>query len=418
MSLFDELEKLDNKRLGSEVAVMGRLEHVRLMIKWLRDHDISPAVIFDNDINKQGGYAEDVPIYAPGKYRPENADDISVIIYSPKYWEEMKDQLVSLGYSDQDQIFVLDRPSPEKNTELVIKGLSVYRRMQEKYGKDVLLFLANCPLGDYYLLGLYFKEYLNRNDISCYVMLGESGGINKLSEWFGIYPAETLSSEESSALIRAWMFLGDMIRLKPLTIWQGAFRHNPCVTRQKEGFCFTDTFRYMIYGHPEGVKPQFPKRNGRKEKTEDFFKEHSLKKNHTVLISPFSYSLPTLSDSFWNKLGEGLGRKGYSVAVNVGEEREENMIDCAVPVSLSFMDIMEFMEYAGTVIGMRSGFFDITSQAQCRRIILYPKKLGPVQWNSTDIDFCSLKSMELCFDAEEIEAGSEEETIDRILKTL
>ncbi len=419
MSLYDKLEKLDISASDSSFAVMGRLEHVRLIIKWLRERGIEPAYIFDNDRNKHGTHSDGVRIKAPSVQYSGDGGRLKVVIYSPKYWEEMTEQLIKLGYTDREEILVIDRPSPEGNLELTKKGMDFYSKLKNRYGEDVQLFLANCPLGDYYLLGLYFNEYLKRNDIRNYVLLGESAGIEKLSGWFRIKPALRITPDESNALIRAFVFCGDKIKLKPLTIWQGAFRHNPCVARQKEGFSFMDTFRSMIYNLPPETEPEYPERVHNIKKVQDIFISGGLKPGKTVLISPFSYSLPSMDEGFWNALADRIREAGYSVAVNLGEEREENMIKGALPVSLDFMEIMDFMEYAGTVIGMRSGFFDITSPADCSRIILYPKKLGMVQWNSNDIGFCSLRSMGLRNDATEIEvSGNNAETIDRILMSL
>lgn len=415
-----ELEKIELSRLfGKKVMLCGRIEHVQQMIYWLKARGIFTEAILDNDRKKEGLFVEQIPIYNPNKKLQIYNEKAFIIIYSPKYWEEWLEQLQSLGYQEE-QIIVLDRPSIRKNIELVQSGCEIYKRFQEEYGKDVKIFIANCPLGDYYLLGLFFHQYCRLNHIKNYVVAGESTGIEKLSDMLGIKHRKRLSTEGCNALIRAWMFLGEEeINLQPLTIWQGAFRFNPCLTRQKGQFTFMDTFKKMIYDLPDEIKPEFPKLTYQKEKILQIFEENQLEIGNTILLSPFSYSLQSLPMTFWEDLTRELRKKGYKVAVNIGEDREENHIPDTVTLKLDFMTIMGVMEYAGTVIGMRSGFFDITSQAKCKRVILYPKSVGQtVNWNSTDISFCNLKVMGLCEDAFEWEVEEEEQIIEKIKRIV
>ena len=420
MDMIDkELRKLEIEKLkGKKIFLMGRIEHVRQIMEWLRERGLWIEKILDNDKKKQGVSVDGVLIAAPEQALQPYREDIYVIIYSPKYWEGMRNQLIGYGCLE-DNIHILDKPDLEKNMDLVKKGYAVYRGIQREYGRDVHVFLANCPLGDYYLLGLYFHQYGEEKTIRNYVIVGISQGIEKLSALLRIRAAKRLTGEESNALMRAWMFLGeDEIRLKPLTIWQGAFRFNACQTRQKKGFSFLDTFTKMIYSLENPV-PCYPETQADRAPVEIFFKENNLEPGRTVILSPFAYSMQPLPVEFWTELSSLLKEKGYAVAVNVGEEREHNFIRDSVTLRLRFAEVMVAMELAGTVIGMRSGFFDITARAKCRRIVLYPPAVqDSVEWNSTDIGFCSLKRMGLCSDAYEWETGGKQELIGRILSIL
>lgn len=406
----------------SSIILMGRLEHVDMMIEWLQNRGFHIIGIFDNDVNKQGGKVKGIAISAPRKAADVIAGhgDIQIIIYSPKYWEIMVEQLGCLGYEDGRQIIVLDRPTLGGNIDKVKQGYDIYCNLQRRYGQDVQVFLVNGPLGDFYMLGLFFNAYCEKNRIENYVVVGDSEGIHKLADMFHISPSLKITLRESDALIRAWIFLGDKMRMKPLTSWQGAFRFNPPVARQKPPFSFTDTFRYLIYNLAEGSLPIYPKRIHKRDTVRRFFEGNNLIPGRTILVSPFTYSISSLPDEFWVRLCDEIKKKGYSIAVNIGDETEKNMITDATSVHFDFMPVMDFMEYAGTVIGMRSGFFDITSQASCRRIILYPAAANRmVEWNSTDMDFCSLKAMGLCEDAEEIEICRDiDKTLDTVLKIL
>ena len=344
---------------------------------------------------------------------------VRIIIYSPKYWEELKEQLEELEYIDGEEIIVLNRPSLDGNIRMVKDGLKLYRSIQDEYEKEMQVFLADCPLGDFFLLGVFLKEYCKKAGIDDYVVTGTSLGIDKLSSWLELKHVKRLTNEESASLIRAWMFLGDEILVKPLTVWQGTFRFNPPVARQRPPFSFMDTFRSMIFDLPEETAPELPNRNKRNGEISRLFMQNELKPGRTVLLSPHSYSIPSPPKDFWLNLEQEILKKGYCVAVNVGEERENNFFLKAVPITLDFERIMDFMELAGTVIGMRSGFFDITSQAKCSRIVLYPgKSEGMVHWNSAERSFCSLGVMGLCNDEIEIEIKDYEQTVMEIIRHL
>lgn len=419
-SIEKELKKIRLKRFqGKRLLLMGRIEHVCLISAWLQGKGLKAEAILDNDRKKQGRQAGNLPIVAPGQMLVPFRKEFFIIIYSPRYWESMEEQLAEYGYAGDDFVYVLDKPGLSKNIRAVIRGYGVYRRLQKEYGKSVRVFLVNCPLGDFYLLGLYFYQYCEEHHDDNYVIAGMSQGIEKLSVWFSFKSVKRLRGEESDALTRAWIFLGeDKIRLKPLTIWQGAFRFNPCQIRQRKDFSFLDTFTRMVYGLDIPV-PRYPVWSGNRGTVGDIFRRNGLKPGKTVILSPFAYSLQSLPSDFWVELSDLLKKKGCTVAVNVGEEREHNFIKDSVTLRLEFAEAMVAMEMAGTVIGMRSGFFDITARAKCRRIVLYPPAARePVDWNSTDIGFCSLKRMGLCGDAYEWEAVESRELFDKILSVL
>lgn len=423
-SAWDSIEKSLKKVKqrycrGRKLLLMGRIEHVYRISSWFQNKGFTVEAILDNDKKKQGMRVGEIPIVAPEQVLQPFRRDVFIIIYSPKYWEEMCAQLAEYGYSGDAFIHVLDKPDLYKNIWAVGKGLNVYRRIQREYGKDVKVFLANCPLGDYYLLGLYFHQYCKEKNIGNYVVAGMSGETEKLSVLFRFGTVKRLTGEENNALIRAWMFLGkERIRLKPLSIWQGAFRFNACQTRQKCGLSFLDTFTKMIFSLDHPV-PNYPAWQGDREKVETVFRENGLKRDNTIILSPFAYSLQPLPAEFWVQLAKLLRKKGYLIAVNAGEERESNFIEDSVTLRLNFPEVMIAMELAVAVIGMRSGFFDITARAKCKRVVLYPPSNSEdVRWNSTDIGFCSLRRMGLCEDAYEWEVGEWEEIYDRILAVL
>lgn len=398
------------------IMIIGRVEHVRNIIHSLKSK-YNVERILDNDLNKQGKTIDGIPVDAPQNVLAPFDKKVFIVIYSPKYWEEILIQFEAYGYIEGRHIYVMDRPGKEYNKKKIKQGIKIYKEFQREYGKNVQVFLTNCPLGDYYLLSLYFEEYLKNKNIKNYVITGTSYGIEKLSYLMGKSRNKLILSEESDALAMAWKFLGDKcIHITPLTIWQGAFRFNPCVVRQMESFTFMDTFKKMIYALPSETKPRFLKF---KNSTSLFGENNGLHPGKTVLLVPFAYSIQTLTNDFWCKLADYIRGKGYDVLVNIGDGREHNFIPDTISVSVNFKEILSIMEMAGTVIGIRCGLFDITCRAKCKRIILYPpQKEKNVVWNRTDIAFSSLKNMGLCNTAIELEIENEDYLLQKIQDVL
>ena len=413
----EEIKSLaEGKAKGKRIVLMGRLEHLEAIGKVIASVGEKIFRIWDNDTSKQGGDLAGVPIEAPRS----DISSLFVIIYSPRHWESMQNQLFSLGYSESD-IYVLDRPTVARNSQMVLRGLEIYGGLCREYGESVQIFLASGPLGDFYLLGIFFHNYCRLHNVENYVIVGDSKGIGRISSFLELSSVCKLSAYDTASLAELWKFAGrdEGIRIKPLTIWQGDFRFNACILRQSSVFSFIDTVRYMIFALPEGAKPRYPKWEYNPKLAKELFQKNRLLRDKTVLLVPFSYSLASLPKVFWQELAAALINRGFVVAINAMGEGEKNFIEGTFTLSLSFSDVMNVMEHGAAVIGIRCGFFDITSQARCKRIVLYPPKAsGSISWQKTSLDFCGLKVMGLCDDAYEWEVKDAEEIQQRILSIL
>ena len=379
------------------IFLIGRLEDVGGVVEWLREHGCEPVGILDNDSVKWGRSFMGLGIFSPKKVLLPYDESIRIIVHSPKYWAEIVQQFSGYGYEEGQHIFVLDRPSSERNWQVARAGMALYKELRNKYGAR-RIFLADGPLGDYYLLGLYFGAYCRRENISSYLMAGASKGLRKLSPYFGIEPVVPLTQEQSDSLIQAWIFFGeDVLELYPLTRWQGKFRFNPSLLRLSCHCTFMDTFRHFAFGLSAGTLPSHPEWHGDGKFVADYFKARDVKSNQGVLLAPFAYSAQILPWSFWQELALLLRGKGYRVFVNAAGSEEQVGIDGVSILRLDFPETILAMEYLGWVIGTRSGFFDVTCRARCSRIVYYPPKTpGLVPWHHPDIDFCGLERMGLC----------------------
>jgi len=391
--------------LGKSLVAIGRLEHLKIIQRMLNEFGLELDAIVDNDMKKQGVIVNGVSIYSPEEFLIPFNENRIILIYSPKYWQEILVQFEKMGYKEGENIIVLEKPNLSSNIYSIIKGFRIYKSLEKKYGKQTKIFLCNCPLGDFYLLGIYFNEYIKENNIDNYVVVGTSKGLRELAGLFGLTNFEELRPEETTLLTGLYSFMSDALNLKVLTIWQGAFRFNPCITRQKKDFTFIDTFKSFIYNLNEDAPKKLPEFEGGKSIIK-VLEEKCLEKNNTVILAPYSYSMQSLPIIFWKKLSDKLIEKGFKVAVNIDDGREVNSIDGTQTLNINLKESIDALEYSGYLVGIRSGFFDVTSSAKCKRVVFYPQKIkGQItgSWNSTDLDFNSLKLMGLCDDAKEIE---------------
>ena len=405
---------VESKAKGKNIVLMGRLEHLQTINKIISSAGEKVWRVWDNDRHKQGNYMADILIEAPH----HTLDLVFIIIYSPRYFTEMKEQLLKLGYA-ADNIYVLDCPTLEKNKIMVRNGWELYSQLCARYGADTKFFLVSGPLGDYYILGTYIRQYCELHNIKKYLFIGDSKGIDRLTILLGLQ-ARKIDAYAVSCLSLLWKFLGGdrHLNIMPLTIWQGDYRFNPCLTRQRKDFNFMDTFKHLALNLPVDARQQHPPWNYNPVRGERIFRKNNLRKGHTVLLVPFSYTLTSFGEEFWQKLIDLLIFNGYDVVINTSE-KEINVYKRASCLQLGFTEIMDAMSYGMSVVGMRCGFFDITARAKCKRIVLYPMSMKEnVSWHKSDISFCSLKRMGECVDAYEWEVENIQELYPRILTVL
>ena len=403
-----QLRKLEKKKVFDHkyLVAIGRLEHIDQIQDILASFGVTLNAIVDNDKKKHGLSVNDVQVHAPEEILVPFNQDRLILIYSPKYWREILDQFEKMDYQEDKNLIVLQKPELYSSIKSICAGNKIYHGLQKEFGRGCVIFVCSCPLGDFYLLGLYFRQYIKINKISSYVIVGNSKGISKLSELFQFKNVVQLDADNTELLIKLYVFMGNLINIKVLTIWQGALCFNPCMIRQQGSFTFMDTFKHFIYRLEEKVAPQIPDFDRRNDGIEKKLKEKGLIKDKTVIIVPYSYSIQSLPISFWQTLADRLKEQGYCVAVNIDETRETNLISGTEALEVQLKDSVCAVEYAGIMIGIRSGFYDVTSSAKCKRVVLYPKKLeeaSAYHWNCTDLKFNSLNAMGLCEDAIEIE---------------
>ena len=400
---------------GKKIYAMGNVANIAKLDTILKEYNKSIMAIVDNDQKKAGIYKVDdvnYKIITMEDFLKQEKEQIIMLIYSVRFWLEMKEQMLKLGLRDQENLFVLEELTLDKKRKYVQLGYNLLKKYKQKYGDDVYILVFYGPIGDNFLFAGYLERYLEKNEITNYVCLG-----NKITEKvLKIYRCEKferISMEEMLALEYLYMFLGDDINcIKILQIWEFCFHFNRSRMRLEERFDFSDTYRHYIYNldacdtlkHPEFIKNE--------EKIKNEFEKKLLLKDNTVIISPYAYSIwQQPPREFWLILAEKLVKKGKRIAVNINPQLEENFITESEELFFSLEESVSYLEYAGNFIGMRSGFCDVISSAKCKKIILYPERITKeidLDRHRPDMDFGSLKRMKLTDEAVEIEFNYQE----------
>ena len=85
---------------GKEVYIFGVSDSSRQIIQILRELEIEPCHVIDNDRNKQGGYCSRLKVISPEEISNPAADNKLFIMYTATSWREMVSQLKAYGVSD------------------------------------------------------------------------------------------------------------------------------------------------------------------------------------------------------------------------------------------------------------------------------------------------------------------------------
>ena len=412
--LTRELNQLHKKHKlqNRELVAIGRIEHIEAIQKKLENVGKQLSAIVDNDSKKVGLVINGVSVYKPEMFLDPFKKNVLILIYSPKYWRDISEQFQAMGYVENEHFIVLGKPSVKNAIKNVRAGERIYQQICGKYGRDVEILVCRGPIGDFYLFGLYLDAYLKKEKISNYVLAGDSKGFTKIADLFAIEKFVLLSEDETDSLIQAYIFVGkERYHVRILTIWQ-KLSFNSCLVRYRQGFSFMDTIRSFVYNLPMNEKPFTPLFDKMDKELITWCEGMGMKQGKTVVLSPYAYSLQSLPMHFWQQLTNRLSDMGYTVCVNIDIKKEKCELENVIPISFTFRQSAAVLEYAGYLIGIRSGFMDITSGANCRKAVLYPQYIVEKvasQWHRTDMEFSSLVNMGLCQNAFEMEYPLQDE---------
>lgn len=419
-----ELEKVKKKlrrliKAGKfkkkEICLFGVSDNTRQIIKILRENSFEPRYVIDNDINKIGSYCSG--IYVTDAKTFKGNSNIICLLYS-FYYEEMKRQLIQAGMNVENVISLTIREQTFVDIIYTIqKGKRIHDQLIKEYG-DIPIFL--CPYtgtGDIYLIGTFWEEYIKKEKIEQYIFVVISAACKKVAQLFDIKNIVCLENQKGSAwLISYYTSNPGNIDLKILNdAWAQIYDNQTEWFRGYKGWYFTELFRKFVFDLPDDSRPRHPILQDKEKEVSDLFSKNGLKKGKTVVLSPYSNTLSDLPLNFWEQICIRLKEKGYTVCTN-SSGPEEPPIKGTVGVFFPLNIAPQFVNVAGMFIGVRSGFCDIVSGCEAKKIILYDK--GNRFYNCSAYEYFSLNKMKLCNDAIEIEYEHDSNDLDRIINFI
>jgi hypothetical protein len=411
-----EQGKLSNR----EIVFFGASPASKEVRNFLRKYDAAIDMIVDNDNRKIGKESMGFTVKDPEKELLPPNKDLIILVYSQGYYREILVQLIGYGYKVDENIFVLNFKLNDSLPSLIyyfikaVKGKRLYYKLMSSYPKESVLFCAPYTgTGDIYLAGLFFKEYIKRNNIDNYVFVVVSGACKKVASLFNIKNIEIVEQPGVDDIIRSRAL---MKYEWPMVILNDGWMEDPVQwIRGYKGLNFERMFRKFVFNLEDHVPFELPVPKNDVEIVRDIFEKHGLIKGRTVVLSPYSNTLFEAPDSFWEAIADYCISKGYAVCTNCAGEYEYP-VKGTKEVFFSLENAITFMDHAGYFIGARSGLCDIISTSSCKKVILYEKH--GLFYRSSTLEYFSLAEMGLCNDALELEYRSdiEENVREEVLK--
>ena len=386
---------------------MGSFNNITILDNYLKCFQLKITAILDNQKSKEGFLCNECRVFLPDSILKPFNEKALILIISPGYWREMKEQLENLGYQEKVHFFVLHDDYQVKDSwkrflkeiNEARKGYHIYKNIIKQYGVDTHIVLSRGATGDVYLNGLFLREYMKQKGINNYVLAGDAKGLKPILKLFELehraYPLQFKEAEQLQKL----MMVCNPDNLVDIFPWQYSLYVNRCRIRMTERFDFMNTYESFIYeGKVTRENWTSPKFANLDEKTEKKYIEMGIERGKTVIIAPFAYSVNSLPVWFWNKIANELVERGYKVFANISPTNEVNSFENMKSLFCTFQESVPLLDYAGYFIGLRSGFCDIISSSTCKKIILYPLPPNKINYavHRSDINFSGMEKMGLC----------------------
>lgn len=397
--------------------LFGVSENTRQIIRILRTYCLEPSGVLDNDKIKHGTYCSGILVEPVEKLADPKKQDNLYIVCS-LYWREMTAQLKALGINKRNILMLYQEETLLECISHAQRGKKIYQDLMTQYG-DLPIFL--CPYtgtGDIYLIGTFWKQYIKNKNIKDYIFIVISRACEKTAKLFLIKNIVLLNKKvESSYLIRYSMLCPERVKIKILNDSWGQVHTNPLEWfRGYKGLEFMQLFRKFVFELPDTVQPEHPVFQNVDDELKNFFQQYSLQEKNTVILSPYSNTLADLPDRFWSKIAEALKKKGFVVCTNSCGETEP-AIEGTISVFCSLNIAPQFVGKAGYFIGIRSGFCDIISGSDAKKVILYHARER--FFNGSTYEYFNLKGMGVCTDAAEIQfEQADEELFNKVMENI
>nr|WP_302141909.1 hypothetical protein [uncultured Schaedlerella sp.] len=385
---------------NKEIYLFGVSENTRQIIRILRTCGIEPVCVLDNDETRQGGCCSRIQVVSVDAVEDIAGAQKLYLIYSA-YWREMESQLRECGVSEKNIYILCLNKKFFDHLGDAARGKFLYDSIIRKHGHVPVFVCPYTGTGDIYLIGTFWRQYIEANEIKDYVFMVISGACKKAAMLFDIRNVEVFRKKyHCTCLLAYYRLCPQTVNLKVLNDSWGQIHTMPVEWfRGYKGLDFMEMFRKFVFDLPDTVLPELPVLKNADKELEEIFREKELQTGNTVILSPYSNTLADLPDRFWIQLAGRLRDAGFVVCTNSSGEDEPEVCG-TVPLFFPLNIAPQMIEKAGYFIGVRSGFCDIVSSAKAKKIILYD--VQERFYNGSSYAYFSLKKMGLCEDVQEI----------------
>ena len=377
--------------------------------------DISGVV--DNDSRKLGSECMGLKVETPETILLPRNDNTVVLLMSVFFYREMTCQLLQMGYTINKDVFTLNLKVNETLPVLiymlvrVIRGRFVYQSFSKK---DAVFVAPYTGIGDIYLIGMFFNEYLRQKAVTDYVFVVVSGACKKVAELFDIKNIVVIKPKVTDDLISCRYFMRTEWPIVVLNDgWLGEATQ---WIRGYKGLNFEKMFRYFVFGFDDKTQHELPLKKCNSAEIAALFQKHGLIRGRTVVLSPYSNTLFDLPEEIWLSIVKYCKDMGFAVCTNCAAGTEKPIAGTEA-VFFPLVLAIEFLNESGYFVGVRSGFCDIISASTCKKVVIYEKE--GFFYKCSPFDYFSLIKMGLCDDVIEIEYdGIKERCLSKILSAL
>ena len=255
----------------------------------------------------------------------------------------------------------------------ILPGYYQYIDLIHEFGEDSYIYLSAGGTGDVYISGLYYDKYIEskgNSKTAVYVLPGES--CYQIATLFQIKRLKKIPRINWIDLLKLFRFMGDAVRLEML-YYHIFVVYTGCLTwiESYKGWNLYNLIHAVHFGNLDINDVQLPLFVNDEEELSLLFEENGLIPGRTVVLAPYAKWPPKIPEYFWLQLVKKLKEKGFLVCTN-SAGKEEPAIQGSVAISFPYSIAVPFLEKAGYLVGLRSGFLDIVEQAKCKRVALYP----------------------------------------------
>ncbi|MEA4924882.1 MAG: 4Fe-4S cluster-binding domain-containing protein [Syntrophomonadaceae bacterium] len=258
----------------------------------------------------------------------------------------------------------------------ILPGFNKYAEIIMNNGSDSQLYITGTGKGDLYILCTYYDEYLRINEKTenaILVVTGESG--KKVAQLFGVTKLEKVTADETVSLFKLFVF-GEGCSINITILHHHIISRHTGILMRLEGLHnmdFAACTREAVFSDIDITCTKKPCFDFNSSFVEELFSRNNFKPKKTVLLCPYANSVKSLPEGFWEILADTLLKKGFCVCTNSVND-DEKPISGTSAVDMPYEYSVPFLEKAGYLISLRSGFNDVTNSAKCSMVVLYPEK--------------------------------------------